>query len=149
MATAQQAKKDFTHISKVLPKVEARSYATGRRKTAAARVWISKGKGRIFVNGLPLDTYFVSPILRMVINQPFTTTNSVDMYDVYCTVKGSGTTGQAGAIRHGISRALDKDNNEFHDALHHKGLLTRDPRKVERKKYGLKKVRKRFQFSKR
>jgi small subunit ribosomal protein S9 len=145
---AKQAAQAYTEISKVMtPK--ARSYSTGRRKSAAARVWIAKGKGRIFINGKEIEKYLVRPVLRMIVNQPFVATNSVGLYDVWCTVEGSGTSGQAGAIRHGISRALDIDNPELHDTLRQGGFLTRDSRKVERKKYGFKKARRRFQFSKR
>jgi small subunit ribosomal protein S9 len=136
-------------IKKLLPKKEARVYATGRRKEASARVWIAKGSGKIIINGKEVETYLARPVLRMLINQPFAATNTAGQYDVWCTVAGSGLSGQAGAIRHGISRALDKENQEFHSTLRHGGFLTRDSRAVERKKYGRKKARKRFQFSKR
>jgi small subunit ribosomal protein S9 len=147
MAKAKQI--ESMGISKLMPKVESRIYATGRRKSASARVWIAKGSGMIFVNGREIQDYFRSPILRMDINRPFAVTNSVDMFDVWCTVKGGGPTGQAGAVRLGISRALDKDATENHNPLHKSKLLKRDPRKVERKKYGLRKARRRPQFSKR
>jgi small subunit ribosomal protein S9 len=145
---AKQAAQVHTEIAKVMP-VKARTYSTGRRKTASARVWIAKGKGRIFINGKDIEKYLCRPVLRMIVNQPFVATNSVGLYDVWCTVEGSGTSGQAGAIRHGISRALDVENSELHSVLRQGGFLTRDGRKVERKKYGFKKSRRRFQFSKR
>ncbi len=140
--------KVMTEISQMMP-VKARKYATGRRKSASARVWIAKGKGRIVINGKDIEQYLVRPVLRMIVNQPFVAANAIGMYDVWCTVEGSGTSGQAGAIRHGISRALDIDNPELHGVLRQGGFLTRDGRKVERKKYGFKKARRRFQFSKR
>ncbi len=126
-----------------------RFYGTGRRKEASARVWIARGKGRIIVNGIDVEAYLKRPVLRMIVNQPFAATNSVGSFDVWCTVKGSGLSGQAGAIRHGISRALDLADDSLHTVLRQGGFLTRDDREVERKKYGRKKARKRFQFSKR
>lgn len=147
MAKAKAANLDATKLSNILPK--ERTYATGRRKEASARVWIGRGKGRIFVNGKEVETYLPRPVLRMIVNQPFAATNTAGEYDVWCTVKGSGLSGQAGAIRLGISRALDIDNSELHTILRQGGFLTRDPREVERKKYGRKKARKAFQFSKR
>lgn len=144
--TAQVQRK--IRISDVLPKT-GRFYSTGRRKEASARVWISHGRGRIIINGKPMDNYLARPVLRMIVNQPFAATNTIASYDVWCTVSGSGLSGQAGAIRLGISRALDLSNPELHDSLHKLKLLTRDDREVERKKYGHKKARKRFQFSKR
>lgn len=135
-----KAKKE-THPNKV--------YATGRRKEASARVWIAKGSGKIVVNGKEINKYFTRPVLRMLINQPFAATNTAGQYDVLCTVAGSGLSGQAGAIRHGISRALDKADTSLHIILRSNGFLTRDSRKVERKKYGRAKARRRFQFSKR
>jgi small subunit ribosomal protein S9 len=136
-------------ISEVFKSSDKRFYSTGRRKSASARVWISKGHGRIFVNGKKLDEYFPRPVLQMLVNQPFAATNTAGGFDVWCTVKGSGSSGQAGAVRHGISRALDLCSEDFHSVLRSGGFLTRDSRKVERKKYGRKKARKRFQFSKR
>ena len=124
-------------------------YATGRRKEATARVWIFKGSGKIQVNGRTSDDYFSEATLEMLLNQPFGVLDSAKKYDVYCTVKGSGTSGQAQAIRHGISRALVVQNPEAKTKLRSVGLITRDSRKVERKKYGKKKARKSFQFSKR
>jgi len=130
--------------------VAGRSYGTGRRKDSTARVWIKPGNGKISVNGRPVETYFARPTLRMIINQPFTAVDGKDKFDVFCTVKGGGLSGQAGAVRHGISRALDNfDPIAFHKALRRGGFLTRDSRVVERKKYGKAKARRSFQFSKR
>jgi small subunit ribosomal protein S9 len=126
-----------------------RSYGTGRRKESAARVWIKRGHGKITVNGKDIVQYFGRPVLRMVINQVFGKTNTVDQFDVDCTVKGGGLSGQAGAILHGVARALDKYNPELHKTLRKEGFLTRDSRAVERKKPGKPKARKSFQFSKR
>jgi small subunit ribosomal protein S9 len=126
-----------------------RYYATGRRKEATARVWISPGTGSISVNGKKLDEYFVRAVLRMILQQPFGTSETEGQYDVMCTVRGGGKSGQAGAIRHGISRALATANSELRPALKKAGMLTRDARAVERKKYGQPGARKRFQFSKR
>ena len=122
---------------------------TGRRKESIARVRLTSGKGEITVNNKKLDEYFDSEILKVIVNQPFAVTNTVGKYDVVVKVVGGGLTGQAGAVRHGISRALLNVNNEFRPALKSNGLLTRDPRSKERKKYGLKKARKAPQFSKR
>ena len=122
---------------------------TGRRKKSIARVSLSEGKGEIIVNGKKLDEYFGTEILKVIVNQPFNVTNTVGKYDVNCKVIGGGFTGQAGAIRHGISRALVEANGENREALKASGFLTRDPRMKERKKYGLKKARKAPQFSKR
>lgn len=140
--------KELVRLKNAFPK-DGRVYSTGRRKEATARVWVRKGKGKFFVNGKELETYLARPVLRMLVGQPFVATNSVGMYDVWCTVKGSGLSGQAGAIRHGISRALDKDCSDYHSMLRQGGFLTRDSRVVERKKYGRKKARRSFQFSKR
>ena len=122
---------------------------TGRRKQSIARVRLMAGKGEITVNGRKLDEYFGSEILKVIVNQPFAVTNTVGKYDVIVKVVGGGYTGQAGAIRHGIARALNEANSEFRPALKAAGFLTRDPRMKERKKYGLKKARKAPQFSKR
>ena len=122
---------------------------TGRRKESIARVRLMAGKGEITVNGKKLDEYFGSEILKVIVNQPFAVTNTVGKYDVIVKVVGGGFTGQAGAIRHGIARALNEANDEFRPALKAAGFLTRDPRMKERKKYGLKKARKAPQFSKR
>ena len=122
---------------------------TGRRKKSIARVVLTEGKGEITVNEKKLDEYFGTEILKVIVNQPFSVTNTVGKYDVTCKVVGGGFTGQAGAIRHGISRALLEANGEYRPALKANGFLTRDPRMKERKKYGLKKARKAPQFSKR
>ena len=122
---------------------------TGRRKESIARVRLMAGKGNITVNGKTLDEYFGTEILKVIVNQPFAVTNTVGKYDVVVKVVGGGFTGQAGAIRHGIARALNEANDEFRPALKAAGFLTRDPRMKERKKYGLKKARKAPQFSKR
>ena len=122
---------------------------TGRRKQSIARVRLMAGKGNITVNGKTLDEYFGTEILKVIVNQPFAVTNTVGKYDVVVKVVGGGFTGQAGAIRHGIARALDVANSEFRPVLKANGFLTRDPRMKERKKYGLKKARKAPQFSKR
>ena len=123
--------------------------ATGRRKRAVAQVTITSGTGNITVNGKKVDEYFGSEILKVIVNQPFAVTNTVGKYDVIVKVTGGGYTGQAGAIRHGIARALNEANSEFRPVLKANGFLTRDPRMKERKKYGLKKSRKAPQFSKR
>jgi small subunit ribosomal protein S9 len=128
---------------------QGRSYATGKRKNAVARVWIKPGKGKITVNDRTFEAYFVRPVLRMMINQPFTVTNRAAEFDVVCTVSGGGLSGQAGAVRHGISKALTYYEPTLRPALKAGGFLTRDARVVERKKYGRKKARRSFQFSKR
>ena len=128
---------------------QGRSYATGKRKNAVARVWVKPGKGKIVVNDRELENYFVRPVLRMMINQPFTVTNRAGEFDVFCTVAGGGLSGQAGAVRHGISKALTYYEPSLRPALKAGGFLTRDARVVERKKYGRKKARRSFQFSKR
>lgn len=124
-------------------------YGTGRRKTASARVFLRPGAGEVKVNGRTLDHYFPNEVLKMVIKQPLQLTETVETFDIFVTVEGGGSAGQAGAIRHGISRALLEFNAELRDRLKTAGLLTRDPRKKERKKYGQKGARARFQFSKR
>jgi len=136
---------------KKLPKKDSlgRSYATGRRKTSAARVWVKPGTGRIIVNGKSLTDYFVRPVLQMVINQPFQVANRISQFDVMCTVRGGGLSGQAGAVRHGISQALALFEPELRAPIKKRGFLTRDSREVERKKYGLAKARRSYQFSKR
>ncbi|MBR1778093.1 MAG: 30S ribosomal protein S9 [Alphaproteobacteria bacterium] len=126
-----------------------RAYATGRRKDASARVWIKLGSGKMTVNGIDIEKYFTRPVLRMIINQPFEVTNRVGQFDVVVTVSGGGLSGQAGAVRHGVSRCLDNFEPELHTALKRAGFLTRDPRVVERKKYGKAKARRSYQFSKR
>lgn len=133
------------------PQIDAqgRSYATGKRKDAVARVWIKPGKGEVIVNKRSIDTYFARPVLRMVINQPFVAAARDKQYDVFCTVKGGGLSGQAGAVRHGISKALSLFEPALRETLKKGGFLTRDARVVERKKYGKAKARRSFQFSKR
>ena len=125
------------------------NYGTGRRKNAVARVFIKAGKGDIVVNGKKVVTYFARPVLRMLITQPFLVADRYNQFDVNCTVVGGGLSGQAGAVRHGISRALTNYEPELRGILKVAGFLTRDPRVVERKKYGRVKARKSFQFSKR
>ena len=133
------------------PKLDAqgRSYGTGRRKNAVARVWVKAGTGKVTVNGKMITEYFARPVLRMIVNQPFAALDRAGKFDVVCTVVGGGLSGQAGAVRHGISRALNHYSTEFHKVLRQMGFLTRDPRMVERKKYGKAKARRSFQFSKR
>jgi small subunit ribosomal protein S9 len=128
---------------------QVQNYGTGRRKTAAARVYLRPGTGTVQVNGRNLDDYFPNEVLKMVIKQPLLLTETAEKFDIVATVEGGGSAGQAGAIRHGISRALIEYNAELRDRLKSAGLLTRDPRKKERKKYGQKGARARFQFSKR
>lgn len=128
---------------------QGRSYATGRRKDAVARVWIKPGKGDITVNGRPIGTYFARPVLRMLLTQPFLVADRYNQFDVVCTVTGGGLSGQAGAVRHGISRALTHYEPGLRSILKAAGFLTRDSRQVERKKYGKAKARRSFQFSKR
>ncbi|MGH1468815.1 MAG: 30S ribosomal protein S9 [Bdellovibrionales bacterium] len=124
-------------------------YATGRRKTSAARVFLKEGSGKIVINGKKLEDYVVDPVRRQLVLQPFEVTSTKGQFDAFVTVKGGGLTGQAGAVRHGISRALSGVDETHRPPLKAVGLLTRDPRMVERKKYGLHKARKATQFSKR
>ncbi|MFY7836527.1 30S ribosomal protein S9 [Novosphingobium sp. ERN07] len=128
---------------------QGRSYATGRRKDAVARVWLKPGSGKVTVNGRDQEVYFARPTLRLVINQPFEVAGREGQYDIVCTVKGGGLSGQAGAVKHGIAQALSKFEPALRSAVKAAGFLTRDPRVVERKKYGRAKARKSFQFSKR
>lgn len=128
---------------------EVQYYGTGRRKTASARVFLRPGAGEMRVNGSSLDDYFPNDVLKMIIKQPLLLTETAEKFDIVATVDGGGQSGQAGAIRHGISRALCEYNAELRDRLKQAGFLTRDPRKKERKKYGQPGARKRFQFSKR
>jgi small subunit ribosomal protein S9 len=125
------------------------AYGTGRRKSSVARVWVKQGSGKITVNGRALEVYFARPVLRMIINQPFSAVDRIGSFDIDCTVEGGGLSGQAGAVRLGISRALDQIDEAFHSNLRKGGFLTRDSRVVERKKYGRAKARRSFQFSKR
>ncbi|HHI82696.1 MAG TPA: 30S ribosomal protein S9 [Rhizobiales bacterium] len=133
------------------PKIDAqgRAYATGRRKDAVARVWIKPGNGKITINKREFENYFARPVLRMVINQPMEAAERKDQYDIVCTVAGGGLSGQAGAVRHGIARALINYEPALRPVLKKGGYLTRDAREVERKKYGKAKARRSFQFSKR
>jgi small subunit ribosomal protein S9 len=128
---------------------QGRAYATGKRKNAIARVWIKPGAGNVVVNDRPMDAYFARPVLRMILEQPLVLVNRKGQYDVTVSVTGGGLSGQAGAVRHGISRALTFFEPELRGALKKEGFLTRDSRVVERKKYGRKKARRSFQFSKR
>jgi small subunit ribosomal protein S9 len=138
MGVAPAASGAATASAPVKPKLDAqgRAYATGRRKNATSRVWVKRGKGKITVNGKPIETYFARPVLRMLVQQPLITANRATELDIECTVAGGGLSGQAGAVRHGLARKKA-------------GFLTRDPRMVERKKYGHPKARRSFQFSKR
>jgi small subunit ribosomal protein S9 len=135
----------------VTPKIDehGRAYATGKRKDAVARVWIKPGAGKVTINGRDQEVYFARPVLRMVLSQPLEAANRSNQYDVVCTVKGGGLSGQAGAVRHGISKALMYFEPELRAVLKAGGFLTRDSRVVERKKYGRAKARRSFQFSKR
>jgi small subunit ribosomal protein S9 len=128
---------------------QGRAYATGRRKDAVARVWLKPGSGKITINGRDQEVYFARPTLRLVINQPFGVAERDGAYDVVCTVKGGGPSGQAGAVKHGIAQALTKYEPTLRTAVKRAGFLTRDSRAVERKKYGKAKARRSFQFSKR
>jgi len=128
---------------------QGRAYATGRRKDATARVWLKPGTGKVTVNGRDQEVYFARPTLRLVIDQPFTITDRQGQYDVVATVKGGGLSGQAGAVKHGISQALSKYEPALRSTVKAAGFLTRDSRVVERKKYGRAKARRSFQFSKR
>lgn len=128
---------------------QGRAYATGKRKDAIARVWLKSGSGKIVVNGREIKTYFARPVLQMMINQPFGAVNRANQYDIECTVVGGGLSGQAGAVRHGISKALTYFDPALRPTLKVGGFLTRDSRVVERKKYGRHKARRSTQFSKR
>jgi small subunit ribosomal protein S9 len=128
---------------------QGRAYATGKRKNAVARVWVKPGTGQITINGKTCEAYFARPVLQMMVNQPFRVSDREGQYDVYCTVVGSGLSGQAGAVRHGIAKALSDYEPALRPTMKVNGFLTRDPRVVERKKYGRKKARRSFQFSKR
>ena len=133
------------------PKLDAqgRAYATGKRKNAVARVWIKPGSGRLIVNGKDGPAYFARPVLQMIIGQPMSAVDRTTQFDVWCTVSGGGLSGQAGAVRHGISKALTYFDPRLRPTLKQGGFLTRDSRSVERKKYGKRKARRSFQFSKR
>jgi small subunit ribosomal protein S9 len=146
-ATASSAPDAPVHVQK-LDKY-GRAYATGKRKDAVARVWIKPGSGKISVNDRPLDVYFARPVLRMILQQPLVIAQRLGQYDLVITVAGGGLSGQAGAVRHGLAKALTYYEPELRPALKREGFLTRDSRVVERKKYGKKKARRSFQFSKR
>jgi small subunit ribosomal protein S9 len=128
---------------------QGRAYATGRRKNAIARVWIKPGSGKVIINDRELEVYFARPVLRMILQQPLDSVQRLGQYDIRATVTGGGLSGQAGAVRHGLSRALTYFEPELRSPLKKEGFLTRDSRVVERKKYGRKKARRSFQFSKR
>ncbi len=128
---------------------QGRSYATGKRKNAIARVWVKRGNGQFVVNTKDSGKYFARPVLRMILNQPLVVANRLGQFDIWCTVTGGGLSGQAGAIRHGLSKALSLFEPELRSKLKANGFLTRDPRVVERKKYGKAKARRSYQFSKR
>ncbi len=130
-------------------KADVKYYGTGRRKSSVARVYLTAGKGEITINGRTIDDYFGTEILKTIVRQPLVVTDTEGKFDIKVTVKGGGTTGQAGAVRHGISRALLEADADYRPALKKEGFLTRDPRMKERKKYGLKKARRAPQFSKR
>ena len=155
IVAAQQAAVGAAPATTDRPKVEpkrdsfGRAYATGRRKNAVARVWIKPGKGEILVNDKKVVQYFARPVLRMLLTQPFLVADRYNQFDVFCTVTGGGLSGQAGAVRHGISRALTYYEPDLRGILKVAGFLTRDSRVVERKKYGKAKARRSFQFSKR
>ncbi len=142
-----------TQVAAVIrePKIDSlgRSYATGKRKNAIARVWVKRGSGKITIKGKDQSVYFARKVLRMMIGQPLTVAQRETEYDVMCTVSGSGLSGQAGAVRHGIAKALSDYEPSLRPLMRTEGFLTRDSRVVERKKYGRKKARARFQFSKR
>jgi small subunit ribosomal protein S9 len=135
------------HIQKL--DKQGRAYATGKRKNAIARVWIKPGSGKVMVNNRELTVYFARPVLRLILNQPLQVAERVDQYDIMATVSGGGLSGQAGAVRHGLSKALTYFEPGLRTVLKREGFLTRDARVVERKKYGKKKARRSFQFSKR
>ena len=135
------------HVQKL--DAQGRAYATGKRKDAVARVWIKPGSGKITVNARAFDVYFARPVLRMIVQQPLGIVSRTNQYDLTITVAGGGLSGQAGAVRHGLSKALTNYEPELRSILKREGFLTRDSRVVERKKYGHKKARRSFQFSKR
>ena len=151
MSSASAADTAVVAAASIEPEIDeqGRAYATGKRKNAVARVWIKPGSGKLMVNGREIERYFARPVLRMVIQQPFQAVARDQQYDVFCTVKGGGLSGQAGAVRHGISKALVSFEPALRPTLKKGGFLTRDSRVVERKKYGKAKARRSFQFSKR
>ena len=145
--TASAESEAPVHVQKL--DAQGRAYSTGKRKNAIARVWVKPGSGKITVNGKELAAYFARPVLQMMVAQPLTVSDRTSQYDIVCTVEGSGLSGQAGAIRHGLSHALTHYEPELRKVLKPHGFLTRDSRVVERKKYGRAKARRSFQFSKR
>jgi small subunit ribosomal protein S9 len=144
----QTAAPEAPHYEKKID-AQGRAYATGKRKDAVARVWIKPGPGQITVNEKPVEQYFARPVLRMILQQPLHVADRAGQFDIVVTVEGGGLSGQAGAVRHGLAKALTNFEPELRPALKREGFLTRDPRVVERKKYGKKKARRSFQFSKR
>ena len=146
-AQGAEAEQAPVHVQKL--DQHGRAYATGKRKDAIARVWVKPGSGRIMINGKPFDEYFGRPVLRMLMQQPLVVAQRTGQYDINCTVAGGGLSGQAGAVRHGLSKALTYYEPELRGVLKKGGFLTRDSRVVERKKYGKAKARRSFQFSKR
>jgi small subunit ribosomal protein S9 len=146
-ATAAPAPEAPVHVQKI--DKFGRAYATGKRKNAVARVWIKPGKGKVTVNGRDIEVYFARPVLRMILQQPLGIANRNEQYDITVTVAGGGLSGQAGAVRHGVSKALTYYEPALRGVLKKAGFLTRDSRVVERKKYGKRKARRSFQFSKR
>jgi small subunit ribosomal protein S9 len=151
VATTSEAPAAEAVAAPVEPKIDdqGRAYGTGRRKNAIARVWVKPGSGKITVNGRDVEQYFARPVLRMILNQVFEVTEREGQFDIIATVTGGGLSGQAGAVRHGLSRALQNFEPALRPALKKAGFLTRDSRVVERKKYGKAKARRSFQFSKR
>ncbi|MDE2578472.1 MAG: 30S ribosomal protein S9 [Hyphomicrobiales bacterium] len=148
LKTAPNAQPEAPKYEKKVDKL-GRAYATGKRKDAVARVWIKPGSGKTTVNGRAFDVYFARPVLRMIIQQPLVVANRLGQYDLMISVAGGGLSGQAGAVRHGLAKALTNFEPELRSPLKKEGFLTRDSRVVERKKYGRKKARRSFQFSKR
>lgn len=142
-------KETVATVVKIRIDSKGRAYATGRRKNATARIWLKPGKGKVVINGRDVTAYFARPVLQMIVNQPFVVAAREGQFDVIGNVDGGGLSGQAGAVKHGISRALTYLEPDLRAVLKKAGFLTRDARMVERKKYGHKKARKRFQFSKR
>lgn len=149
VASVDEASADTAVIREPKRDDFGRSYATGKRKDAIARVWIKPGSGKVMVNGKEMNSYFARPVLQMILRQPFQVADVEDQFDVNATVKGGGLSGQAGAVKHGISKALQLYEPALRGALKSAGFLTRDSRVVERKKYGKRKARRSFQFSKR
>ena len=158
MAESMQALEGLSTLKPAAPEApkyvqkldkQGRAYATGKRKNAVARVWIKPGKGTITVNTRAVEVFFARPVLRMLIQQPLVASNRAGQYDVVCSVSGGGLSGQAGAVRHGLAKALTHFEPDLRGVLKRGGFLTRDPRVVERKKYGRAKARRSFQFSKR